>query len=331
MEDEGRKDKGRKIRAAAVQMEFLYARSVADYVSAVVRPFRQALSEGAELVAYPEYVTLPLIGLLPGVDSRTRGQTGKNQPQLADVVRFVEPVLKNVYFTLFGALAREAQVHIMAGSTPLPDTDGNVYNVSYLFGPDGRIAGCGKKMHLFPRERHEGFCPGTKLEVFDTTAGRIALPLCMDATYFETYRLAALLGAEIVAAPIADIDPGGYNYWKHLRGAWPRVQESPVYAVQSALVGEFFGESMFGVASIFAPMELTPKGDGILAQCDVPSGSGLAVADLDLEALACFRAGHPVFSRLNLEVVRNYIPQVYERFARQRRIALKSSEGKSEA
>lgn len=322
-----------RVRVAAVQLQSFYARSVADYVAGVGGPLREAVAQGAHLVAFPEYVTLPLMGLLPGVGQETGGgkdkakDGGAGRFRLADVVRFMEPVLNNVYFTLFPALARAGRVYIMGGSTPLPDRDGNVYNAGFLFGPDGSVIGSGRKVHLFPRERREGLSPGSEFEVFETEIGRVSLPICMDATYFETYRLAALLGAEIVAAPVADVDPEGYNYWKHLRGAWPRVQENPVYAVQSTLVGDFLGEPMSGKTSIFAPMELTLNGDGILAQCAEPTGPGLAVADLDLEALARFREEHPVFSRLNLEIIRNYVPQVYERFARRRRASMAPGPG----
>lgn len=329
-----------RVRVAALQMESFYARSARDYALRVGERFREAVEQGADLVAFPEYVTYPLIGLLPGVEDMSKakakgasggaagttggpgatagGESGQpaagepagKMPALADVVRFLEPVLRSVYFTLFSALAAAAGVHVMAGSTPMPGTDGKVYNVTALFSPDGGLVGTQRKIHLFPREREEGLSPGSSLSVFETGVGRLALPICMDATYFETYRLAALLGAEMVSAPVSNVE--AFNYWKMLRGPWPRVQETPVFAVQSTIVGEFLGDPLTGKATVFAPLELTPAGDGILAQCPEPTGRGLAVADLDLDALAAFRARHPVFSRLNLDLVRRYLPEAYE-------------------
>jgi len=324
------------VRAAALQLESFYARSPAEYALRLGERFAEAVNQGAELVAFPEFTTLPLIGLLPGVAEMARGKAAATAspvstgpataspastrpaagpgapslPRLADIVSFMEPVLRRVYFTLFSALAAAARVWIMAGSTPLPGPDGKVYNVAALFDPDGNLVGTQSKLHLFPRERAEGLVPGTRFEVFDTSVGRLALPICMDATYFETYRLAALLGAQIVAAPVSNVEP--YHYWKLLRGAWPRVQETPVYAIQSTIVGDFLGDPMTGKASIYAPAELTPAGDGILAQCPAPVGPGMAVADLDLKALAAFRAEGSLLSRLNPEIVRRYLPAIYE-------------------
>jgi predicted amidohydrolase len=176
--------------------------------------------------------------------------------------------------------------------------------------------GSQRKLNLFPRERDEGLSPGSRFEVFETPVGHLALPICMDATYFETYRLAALMGAEIVAAPVSNVEP--YHFWKLRRGAWPRVQETPVYAVQSVIVGDFLGDPMTGKASIFAPAELTPGGDGVLAQCEASTGRGLAVADLDLDALAVFRAERSALSRLNLELIRRHLPRVYADYARRK-------------
>ncbi|HCW51552.1 MAG TPA: nitrilase [Clostridiales bacterium] len=324
---------GRRVRVAAVQMDASPVRSVEEYVRRVGGFVRDAVARGADLVAFPEYVTYPLLGLLPGFEEMSGAGSGDgkgggaagagatepetDRPALRDVVLYVEPLLRNVYQTAFSRLAAAARVHIAAGSTPMPDPDGRVYNVAALFDPAGRLVGTQAKLHLYPTEAAEGLSPGDRLEVFVTGVGRMALPVCMDATFFETYRLAALEGAEIVTNPIADVDT--YSYWKKLRGAWPRVQETPVYAVQSALVGEFLGRPMTGKAAVYAPMELTPAGDGVLAESPEPVGDGMVVADLDLDALAEFRERHPVFGRFNAGLIRNYLPQVYERFARDRR------------
>ena len=307
----------RRVRAAALQLESFYAKSPREYAVRLGQPFREAVEQGAQLVAFPELTTIPLVGLLPGVEEMAGTKpaiSAAASPRLADIIRFLEPVLRNVYYSLFPALAAAGRVWVMAGSTPLPGPDGRVYNLACLFGPDGRLMGSQRKLNLFPRERDEGLSPGSRFEVFETPVGHLALPICMDATYFETYRLAALMGAEIVAAPVSNVEP--YHFWKLRRGAWPRVQETPVYAVQSVIVGDFLGDPMTGKASIFAPAELTPGGDGVLAQCEASTGRGLAVADLDLDALAAFRTERSALSRLNLELIRRHLPRVYADYAR---------------
>lgn len=310
---------GASVRVAALQIDSTPVKTVADYARKMGEPLARAVAEGAEIVAYPEYVTYPLLGMVPGFAERSPpdDDAPATGPLLADVVRFIEPLLRSVYFTLFSSLAQASRVYVMAGATPLPTEDGEARFLAALFGPDGNLIGTQHKLHLVPAEAEQGFRPGDSLEVFPAGAARVAFPVCMDATFFETYRLAALLGADIVFNPTADNEE--WFYWKKLRGGWPRAQENPVYVVQSALVGTFLGRPLTGKASVFAPLELTPAGDGILAQWPDHLGDGMVLADLDLAALAAFREQHPVFGRLNHELIRKYIPQVYERFARDRK------------
>lgn len=311
---------GRTVRVAALQIDSTPVKTVTEYVHKMGEPLRRAVAAGADIVAYPEYVTYPLGGLLPGFGPRstsTYEPPAAGEPLLADVARFMEPLIRNVYFTLFSSLAAAARVHIMAGATPLPTPDGPARFQAALFGPDGGLIGTQHKLHLTPGEVTQGFQPGDSLEVFTAGPAQVALPVCMDATYFETYRLAALYGAEIVFNPSADNDE--WSYWKKLRGGWPRAQESPVYVVQAVVVGDFLGEPLTGKAAVYAPLELTPAGDGILAEWPEYLGDGMVVADLDLDALVRFREEHPVFGRLNRDLIRNYIPQIYERYARDRK------------
>ena len=135
--------------------------------------------------------------------------------------------------TLYSTLAAAYGLYLMAGSFVLPHGD-KVVNRSFLYGPDGRLIGVQDKIHLMPIEAEWGISPGTEFKLFETAAGKIAAPVCMDASYFETFRILELQDAEIVIIPIANPEP--YNYWLALRGIWPRVQECPVYGIKSALV-----------------------------------------------------------------------------------------------
>ncbi|MDW7650320.1 MAG: nitrilase-related carbon-nitrogen hydrolase, partial [Bacillota bacterium] len=198
------------------------------------------------------------------------------------------------------------QIIIMAGS--MPHTDGSrVVNRALLYGPDGELAGTQDKVHLMPLEHGWGFSPGSEFRVFATPLGRLAMPVCMDATYFETFRILANLGAEIVMVPIANAEP--YNEWLALRGIWPRVQESLVFGIKSALVGNLLGFELTGKAGIFAPLPLTPGGDGVLAEAASPDKEDFVRAVLDLEALSKLRANHPYLGDENPELLRKNFPQ----------------------
>ena len=229
-------------------------------------------------------------------------------PPVADVFRFAGPVFHSIMHETFPYLAKKYGMYIMAGSFPSPHGD-HVMNRSFLFGPRGDLLGSQDKVHLTAVEYQWGLNRGSVFNSFLTPLGKLAMPVCMDATYFETFRILRGAGAEIVMIPIANPEP--YNYWLALRGIWPRVQESLVYGIKSAMVGEVLGFTLTGRAGIFAPLELSPKGDGVLAEMEHPDREGLVTAELDLEALLALRQNHPYLEDQNPALIKKYFPRIY--------------------
>ncbi|ADU50919.1 Nitrilase/cyanide hydratase and apolipoprotein N-acyltransferase [Thermaerobacter marianensis DSM 12885] len=298
-----------RVRVAAVQLELQTFQRPEDFVRWVAEPLARAVEGGAQLVAFPEDVGLALLGLLPGFDrlaaapSPEAALAGLGDVSVADVFRFLGPAVARVHHTTFSALARAHGVFVHAGSVMLP-RGRNLYNFGFLYGPDGRLVGRHAKTHLLPLEAEWGVCPGDALEVYDTVLGKIGIPVCMDATYFETFRLLALKGAEMVVVPIANPEP--YNEWHARRGTWARVQETPVYGIVPALVGRLLGIELTGRAAVYAPLELTPGGDGVVAQARRWDRADLVEAELDLVRLREYRqrTGFPGFLR----------PDLYDRY-----------------
>ncbi|MDI3297787.1 MAG: nitrilase-related carbon-nitrogen hydrolase [Bacillota bacterium] len=319
-----------RLRAAAVQMELRLHRRAAGWARQVrelgLRAAREleALADEAgagspALIAFPEDVATGLVGLLPGIDALAaqaeralRGELPPGEaPRVADVFAAVGPAAEELYRSVFAALARETGAWVAAGSANLPGEDGCVYNMAHLFAPDGRLLGRQPKAHLLPLEAAWGLVPGRELQVWELPWGRLAQPVCMDATYFETFRIARGLGADVVVIPSANPERP-YNEWTAARGIWPRVQESQVYGIQASMVGSFLGVELSGRSGLFAPLALSPRGDGVLARLDDPYQEGVAAAVLDLAALDAYRTRHPLGARLNRAVVRRLL-EAYER------------------
>lgn len=309
---------GRRLKVAALQVEIELYKDPLDYAAQAQRLVAGAAADGAQLVAFPEDNNLSLLGMLPGIEEMGEAAPGNsgNEPaepavpdiSVAEVIRYVGPVLAPFLELLYSTLAASYGLYLMAGSFLLPDGE-RVVNRSFLYGPDGRLIGTQEKVHLMPIEAEWGISGGEQFHIFETAVGKIALPVCMDATYFETFRILELQGAELVILPIANPEP--YNYWLALRGIWPRLQESPLYGIKSALVGNLLGFEFTGRAGIFAPAELTADGSGVLAEVDSPEKEGIALAEIDLEALAELRRDHP-WRDSNPVLYRRYMPRIYE-------------------
>ena len=304
-----------RVTVGLVQMRMELVASADEYALHAYELTRSAVERGAQLMAFPELTGVPLVGLLPGVrelaSSRTMQDaindlTGGAEVGVGDVFRAVAPAARKIYVDTFSTLARKFGIHLMAGSIILPGEDGKLYSYAHLFAPDGHLVGTQRKLHLFVSE--EGWlAPGDALHVFDLPFGRVAMPICMDHTFWETARLAYLGGAEILIDPSAD-DSGGRE-WLAARGIQMRVQESPCYGLHVFIVTDLFGLHWCGRSSVYAPVGLLPPGQRVLSQAQSDDQEEVVVCELDMAALRAFRTEHaPDF---NVPLYEKYLPRIY--------------------
>jgi predicted amidohydrolase len=314
--------KPERLTCAAVQMKATLTHSGREYVDLVYRLAAKAAAAGADIVAFPEYSGLPLLGMIPGIE-----QTVARADSLAEVVgpvgdvlevfRFLGPYADRAYRGAFSSVARELGIYIVSGSMVLPEETANrsaMRSLGYIFGPGGELCGKYSKTHLMPVESGWGIDPGDSTSTFNVGGIIVAVPICMDATYFETFRIARLSGADLVIVPSANNEP--YNLWYALRGIWPRVQESQVYGIGASMVGSFAGQTFTGRSAILAPLELSPGGDGTLAQASTYDSEEIVLAQIDIPLLYKFRAENPL--RFNLPLYRKYLPAMYRAAQRAR-------------
>jgi predicted amidohydrolase len=245
-----------------------------------------------------------LSGQAPGA-SGPSAQTGGLS--VLHLISFFTPFLKDAFETTFSELARGFGIYVMAGSVMLVE-DGRLYNRAYLFGPQGEIVGTQDKAHPIVLEIDMDLSCATELKVFETRLGRLAFPVCMDATYFETFKILKQMGAQIIIIPIFNTEE--YHYYFSLRGIWPRVQESGVYGLKSALVGNLYALKSTGPAGIYAPLGLTSDRSGVLAEAGTVDGDALLTASLDLTRLETYHSAY--FSDTNPALYRKYFPKIYE-------------------
>jgi len=320
------------VRVAAVQEQLRVLKTWQAYVERMYAFTARAAGAGAQLVCFPEENGLLLLGQLPLVGPllrlATRSMGNPPPPVPAEELEPVRlsssawdlpdgslvarllapfsPFFQETFTTVFGELARGFGVTIMAGSC-MQVADGKLVNRAYLFGPDGTLLGVQDKVHPVDMEMAMGMTPAERLQAVPTAVGRLGFPVCMDATYFETFKILRALGAQIVVIPIANLEPF-QHYWA-LRGIWPRVQENGVYGIKSALVGRLGGLEFTGKAGVFAPLELTPDRSGVLAEAQTFDRDELVVADLDLDRLEAYRSDY--FDDSNPALYRKYFPDIY--------------------
>jgi N-carbamoylputrescine amidase len=169
-----------EIGIGVVQMEPVFGETERN-VARSVELIDAAADRGAQLIVLPELCNT-------GYVFETRGEARA----------LAEDIPSGPSTAAWIAAAAGRNLHIVAGIT---ERDGDIlYNSAVVVGPDGLI-GRYRKMHLWADEALF-FAPGNLgFPVFETAVGRIGVHICYDGWFPESYRLAALQGAEIVCVP----------------------------------------------------------------------------------------------------------------------------------
>ena len=113
---------------------------------------------------------------------------------------------------------------------------GLYHNTAVVFGPNGKILGTYRKMHIpddpgFNEKFY--FTPGdTGFQPIDTPVGRLGILVCWDQWYPEAARLMALRGAQILIYPTAIGWARGEkkDVCQTQRSAWQTIQRSHAIA-----------------------------------------------------------------------------------------------------
>ncbi|KAA0943779.1 carbon-nitrogen hydrolase family protein [Pseudomonas sp. ANT_H14] len=128
-------------------------------------------------------------------------------------LRMKAPAMARDYQILFGGLAKEFGITLVAGSIALPNPSvsqgqlqvghGALYNASLVFGRDGFPLGQPQRQ-LYPIFDERGFIQPSDenaISVIDTPAGRLGILIGSDSWYPDNYRKLNEQGAQLVVVP----------------------------------------------------------------------------------------------------------------------------------
>jgi predicted amidohydrolase len=200
------------------------------------------------------------------------------------------------YLEMFTRLAIKYDVNIIGGTHFIVEDD-KLLNASYLFRRDGSI-GRQDKLHITPTEKHWwGVTPGSKMEVFDTDKGKIAILICYDVEFPELARIAVEHGAQILFVPFNTDERTAYLRVRYCAQA--RCIENHVYTAIAGCVGNLpFAHNIdihYAQSGIFTPSDFPFTRDAIAAECSANIET-MIVQDIDLELLKRHRQGGSVLN-----------------------------------
>jgi predicted amidohydrolase len=259
------------VRVAAVQYQMRAISSFEEFAKQVEFFVDAASDYHCDFVLFPELFTLQLLSL---TKARRPGEAAR---KLAGYT--------NRYLALFARLAVKYNVNIIGGSQFTVER-GKLYNVAYLFRRNGTL-GKQYKLHITPSEkRWWGVEGGTKIDVFDTDRGRVAINICYDVEFPELARACAKQGAQIIFCPFNTDERSGYLRVRLCAQA--RCIENHVYMVLAGCTGNLpsveNADIHYAQSGIFTPSDLSFARDGIAAECQ-PNVETIVMHDIDLEQL----------------------------------------------
>ncbi|GED88934.1 nitrilase family protein [Streptomyces sp. 6-11-2] len=234
------------------------------------RLIREAAAGGARLVVLPEAAS-----------------AGYMFTDRADARRNAEPVPGGPVSSAWTALAAELDLWIVAGITELAGE--KVYNSAVLIGPEGH-AGTFRKAHLWNFEKELYDRQEDGFPVFRTPLGNIGIGICYDAWFPETFRSAALGGADLLALP---------SNWVPVPG---QPKDTPVMANLMCITGahsnQFFVAGVSRIGSErdqpFIGRSLIVGPDGWLLAGPADEGQeAVLLAEVDLIGSRKERLGNP--------------------------------------
>ncbi|MBE3560113.1 MAG: amidohydrolase [Ktedonobacteraceae bacterium] len=220
-------------------------------IQELLRLVQEAIEQGARLIVLPEMAT-----------------TGYCWTGREEIAPYVEPI-PGPTTTRFQQLAAMHDCYIALGLAEVDPATQVYYNSAVLLGPQGLI-GTYRKLHSYlsePRWARDG---DLGIPVWETPLGRMGCMICIDGGYFETARIAALRGADVLLFPTNWDD-------EHCPSSWwmARAFENGVYVIAANRSDCERGMQFSGGSCVLNP-------DGSI-QAYLDDGVGIVYGEVNLE------------------------------------------------
>lgn len=173
-------DKKRQVKIACIQFEPVFG-DVSLNLRRSIELIEQATKEGARIIVLPELCS-----------------TGYVFKSKSEATELAETISDGSTTKTWCEVAKRLDVVLIAGIAELEGK--KIYNSAVIIDRYG-VLGVYRKLHLWGDENIV-FEPGDLgAPVFETPFGRLSVAICYDGWFPETFRMAALQGADIVCIP----------------------------------------------------------------------------------------------------------------------------------
>ena len=280
----------RRLKVSAAQLGPIHrADSRKSVVKRLVEMLKEADSRGTKFVVFPE---LALTTFFPRWWMEDQ----------AEVDRYFEAQMPSPETLPLFELARSKGIGFYLGYAELTEEEGKTrrFNTSILVGPDGRIVGKYRKVHLPGHAEHRPTVPYQHLEKKYFEVGDLGFNvwkmfkddvivgqcICNDRRWPETFRVMGLKGAEMVVlgynTPSDNVyaphEPPYLRVFHHNLSIQASAYQNGIWVVATAKAGKEDGFWLHGGSAIVAPTgeivakSTTEEDEVISYDCDLALG-----------------------------------------------------------
>jgi predicted amidohydrolase len=280
----------RRLKVSSAQLGPIHlADSRGSVVKRMIEMLKEADSRGSKFVVFPE---LALTTFFP--------RYWHDDPN--EVEKYFENQMPSPETAPLFELARSKGIGFYLGYAERTEEDGKAhhFNTSILVGPDGRLIGKYRKVHLPGHDDHRPNVPYQHLEKKYFEVGnlgfnvwkmfkddvRIGQCICNDRRWPETFRVMGLKGAEMVVlgynTPSDNVyaphEPPYLRVFHHNLSIQAAAYQNGIWVVATAKAGKEDGFWLHGGSAIVAPTgEIVAKGtteqDEVISyDCDLALG-----------------------------------------------------------
>ncbi len=181
-----------KVKVSVVQMssgQAVYDAEKKDVNMKRILDYIENYGPSCDIIIFPE---LAIPGYIP-----LRGYVPKHIAEYKGTYWQVSEDISNSHsLKRIEEVAHQAGCLCIVGFSERSRVKYEIFNSAALIEP-GKEPRVSRKVHL-PTEENHFFIPGSSIEVFDTSIGKVGIVICYDFMFPEVTRILALSGAEIV-------------------------------------------------------------------------------------------------------------------------------------
>ena len=248
-----------------------------ENIRKAIQMIKESKKQGADLAVLPEMFNCPY----------------ENEK----FIEYAEELNGSQTLEKIANIAKEENIHVLAGSIPELEEDGegiqSIYNTAVLFDNKGKLLGKHRKMHLFDIDvkgkiyfkESDTLSAGNDFTVIETELTTIGIGICYDVRFVELSRIMALNGAQILIFPGAFNLTTGPAHWEILFRS--RALDNQVYAIGVApALDKDASYNSFGHS-----IAVNPWGE-IIEELDYEEG--LKIVEIDLDEIKRIREEIPI-------------------------------------